>query len=237
VPGPAIEALEDMAKAHQIFLSAGLIEQEGTCRFKTLVLVGPDGFLGTYQTRRPTPWEVIELHLLPGTQSPVFDLDGIVFGMNNCSDSRHGEPLCDLVDQGVELIFSPHWNKDSLGKSADEWEWGKMVYYMKRIIQARCHMLLNNIAGSAVMASGNLSIFWGGAMILDPLGQVVSRSARQDNSESMIDATIDTEIRKHIPAIELNNRHAFRPWSCFPHVTPPGHASHPWPPGGSSSHP
>lgn len=202
IPGPSVGNLEQMAQSNNLYLSMGLIEKAGPDIYNAQVLVGPKGYIGHYRKRHPTRGEIEILGISAGTETPLFDVAGIRFGMNICYDSRFSDSLEPLIDRGIEMFHNPHINLTTHGRNADEWERGKLVYYLKRVIRARCHMLMNNGAGTVRDTRGQTVSFPGGAIILDPLGQVVARTERTDNGEDMVVAALDTDLTRYIPRFE-----------------------------------
>ena len=203
VPGPSVAFLEQLAAELLVYISAGTLEKDGEGYHNTQVLVGPDGYMGKYRKHFPTQDERDTLHTDPGTEYPVFDLDGITFGINICADSREIETIAALADQGVELVHSPHANvTPHLGTDAESWTRGKLCYYVERCLRCRAHILLNNIAGTVPDFDGNERTYASGCMILDPLGQVVARSTEHNTEEKMIVETINTDIERYVPPFE-----------------------------------
>jgi predicted amidohydrolase len=49
IPGPKTDALAELARRHDLHVVAGLSEKCGRDYFNTMVLVGPDGYLGRYR--------------------------------------------------------------------------------------------------------------------------------------------------------------------------------------------
>lgn len=202
VPGPTTGALERLARRYQAYISIGMLERSGDAFYNAQVIVGPEGYLGHYRKHYPTPKEREHLSTLPGEGYPTFEIKGICFGINICADSRHLDTIEALAARGVRLVHNPHANFVSLGKDAEEWTRGKLVYYLKRVFACRAHILINNIAGAVQDTIGTSYEFSSGAMILDPLGQVVARTTQVDCEEKMVVSTIDTALERYIPQFE-----------------------------------
>ena len=205
IPGPAVRTLERIAREEKVYLSVGMLEKKGLKFYNAQVVVGPSGYLGHYRKRHPTLDEMKYLKISPGNRFPIFRIKGIRVGLNICADSRHNDTIDALARRGAELIHNPHSNSLGLGKDAEEWTRGKVVYYMDRVLRSRAHILVNNMAGSVSEGDGRRLHFSSGAMVLDPLGQVVTRTAQKDRKEKMVLATIDTDLRRMIPAFEFRH--------------------------------
>ena len=210
VPGPTTDKLEQIARRYGGYISIGMLERQGACLYNAQVVVGPEGHMGHYRKHYPTPREREVLSTLPGTAYPTFEIKGIRLGINICADSRHLDTIEALADQGVRLVHNPHANFVSLGREAEEWTRGKLVYYMERVIACRAHILINNIAGTVEDSAGQSYDFSGGAMVLDPLGQVVARTTQPDRGEKMVIHTVDTDLARHVPQFELKRLGGYR---------------------------
>jgi predicted amidohydrolase len=202
VPGPITGALERLARRYQTYISIGMLERQQINLYNAQVVVGPEGYLGRYRKHYPTSEEREHLATRPGQDYPTFEIKGIRFGINICADSRHLDTIAALADQGVRLVHNPHANFVSLGRDAEEWTRGKLVYYLERVLACRTHILINNIAGTVQDTVGTPYEFSSGAMILDPLGQVVARTTQVDCGEKMVTARIDTALERYIPQFE-----------------------------------
>ncbi len=73
-----------------------------------------------------------------------------------------------------------------------------MVYFVPRAVQARAYILINN---SAVDTQETLS-FGCGAMILDPLGQVVKRTRQPTRADKTLVVTITKPLDELVPDFE-----------------------------------
>jgi predicted amidohydrolase len=205
IPGPATSSLEQIARARGVTLSVGMLERCDGIYYTAQIVVSPQGYLGHYRKHCPTANEQQTMLVSPGQGYPVFDVDGIRLGINICADSRQPETIDALAEQGVDLVHTPHANGLGLGADAEEWTRGKLVYYLDRIVRCRAHIAVNNIAGTATYSASVSMDYSGGAMILDPLGQVVDRTTEQDREPHMIVATLDTDLRRFVPDFELRH--------------------------------
>jgi N-carbamoylputrescine amidase len=205
IPGPATSALERIARARGVTLSVGMLERCDGVYYTAQIVVGPQGYLGHYRKHCPTANEQQTMLVSSGQGYPVFAVGGIRLGINICADSRQPGTIDALAEQGVDLVHTPHANGLGLGANAEEWTRGKLVYYLDRVVRCRAHIAVNNIAGSATYGTSVRMDYSGGAMILDPLGQVVKRTTEQDRTPHMIVATLDTDLRHYIPDFELRH--------------------------------
>ena len=109
VPGPSTDFLGKLAKAHEIYIVAGIIEKEGEVIYNTAVLIDREGsVLGKYH-KVSLPREEIDGGITPGDALPVFETDFGTIGMMICWDVTFPETARALAKQGAEVIFLPIW--------------------------------------------------------------------------------------------------------------------------------
>ena len=109
IPGPSTKYLGELAKKHQMYIVAGLLEKEGAVLYNTSVLIGRSGELVGKYRKVSLPREEIEGGVTPGTDFPVFDTDFGKIGMMICWDVSFPEPARMLSLKGAEIIFMPIW--------------------------------------------------------------------------------------------------------------------------------
>ncbi|MGP5569755.1 nitrilase family protein [Pseudomonas helleri] len=103
--GPSMQAWLDFARKHQVYLAAGLAEQDGVQLFDSAVLVGPGGFIGKY--RKAHLWNREKLWFTPGNLGfPVFDTPIGRIGLLICWDIWFPEVPRLLSLQGADIICS-----------------------------------------------------------------------------------------------------------------------------------
>lgn len=201
IPGPSTKFFENIARQHNLFISLGMAEKDGAQFHIAQVLIGPDGYLGKYRKYHPTGGEE-RCGFSPGKKFPTWDIDGFKFGINICFDGRHQDTIQAMKSAQVDVIHHPHGNGLSLGRDSEEWTRGKMVYFVPRATTARAYILINNSAGTIQTTRGPYD-FGSGALAIDPLGQVVSRTRQGDNKEKMIFVTLKKPLSQLIPPFEL----------------------------------
>lgn len=205
IPGPSTEKLEAVTRKLDVYVSLGMAEKDGEKHHIAQALIGPRGYLGKYRKYHPTGGEQ-RCGFSPGTEFPVFDVDGFRFGVNICADGRQEDTIQAMKDAKVDVIHHPHGNYLGLGKDAEEWTRGKMVYFVPRATFARAYILINNSAGDTEHPRG-VNEYGSGALVIDPLGQVVDRTTQQDRKEKMIVVTLRKPLSVMVPPFELRRLH------------------------------
>lgn len=103
--GPSVQKWMGFAREHNVYLAAGLVEQAGMKLFDSAVLVGPDGFIGSY--RKAHLWNQEKLWFSPGDLGfPVFETPIGRIGLLICWDIWFPEVPRLLSQQGADIICS-----------------------------------------------------------------------------------------------------------------------------------
>lgn len=109
VPGPSTEYFGTLAKKHDLYIVAGLIERDKHLLYNVAVLIGPDGeVVGKYR-KVTLPRGEIEGGITPGSQYPVFETRFGKVGMMVCYDGFFPEVARELRKGGAEVIAWPVW--------------------------------------------------------------------------------------------------------------------------------
>ncbi len=189
IPGPTTKKLEAIARRLKVYVSVGMAEKDGDRHHIAQVLVGPDGYMGKYRKNRPTGGEQ-NCGFAPGRSFPTWDIDGFRLGILICFDGRSQDTIDAMKDARVDIVHHPHGNTvGGLGREAEEWTRSKTVYFVPRAVFARAYMIVNNSAEDTVQPHRTLH-YSSGALVIDPLGQVVKRTMQKDRAEKMIIVTL-----------------------------------------------
>lgn len=103
--GPTCQAWIELAKERDLYIASGIAEKDGTKLFDSVVLIGPDGYIGTY--RKTHLWNREKLVFEPGDLGyPVFSTPIGRIGLLNCWDIWFPEVARILTVQGADVICS-----------------------------------------------------------------------------------------------------------------------------------
>lgn len=118
IPGPSTDYFAQLAKRHDLYIVAGLVERDGHLVYNVAVLIGPDGnVVGKYR-KATLPRGEIEQGLTPGDEFPVFSTRFGRVGMMICYDGFFPEVARELANRGAEVIAWPVWGCNPLLASA-----------------------------------------------------------------------------------------------------------------------
>ncbi len=109
IPGPSTGYFGELAKAHDLYVVAGLIERDRHQLFNVAVLLGPDGRVAGKYRKVCLPDGEYDRGLSPGGDYPVFDTRLGKIGMMICYDGFFPEVARELSNRGAEIIAWPVW--------------------------------------------------------------------------------------------------------------------------------
>jgi predicted amidohydrolase len=109
IPGQSTEYFGELARKHNLYIVAGLLERDGHLVYNTAALVGPDGKLAGKYRKVCLPRGEIEAGCAPGYEYPVFETRFGKLGMMICYDGFFPEVARRLSNNGAEVIAWPVW--------------------------------------------------------------------------------------------------------------------------------
>ncbi len=109
IPGPSTDYFGALAKKHDMYIVAGLLERDRHLIYNVAVLLGPEGkIVGKYR-KVSLPRGEIEGGITPGSDYPVFQTRFGKVGMMVCYDGFFPEVARELANRGAEVIAWPVW--------------------------------------------------------------------------------------------------------------------------------
>jgi predicted amidohydrolase len=180
VPGPSTERLAALARRLDTWLVVGIAESAGGRRYNSSVLVGPEGWVGTY--RKLHLYDREKLFFAPGDLGlPVFRLPlpgGPVIGMMICFDWRFPEAARGLALAGADILAHPSNLVLTLCQAA----------MITRCLENRVFAITANRTGVEDRAGVRIG-FTGGSQIVDPNGAVLAAADPKSPGSAVV--TID----------------------------------------------
>lgn len=109
--GPTVTALSKKARENKIYVVCPMATLEGGRRYNASILIGRDGkIVGVYHKNFPTH-EELDLGVIPGTETPVFETDFGRVGLTVCFDLNYWEVGSAYCANNAELIiWSSMWD-------------------------------------------------------------------------------------------------------------------------------
>lgn len=116
--GPSTQAWMDVARRCRVHLVAGMAERAQERLYNAAVVLGPDGYLGTY--RKLHLWGRENLFFAPGDSGlPVFETEWGRLGVLICYDGWFPETYRLLAMQGADVVAVPTNWVPMAGQPAD----------------------------------------------------------------------------------------------------------------------
>jgi predicted amidohydrolase len=203
--GPNVAKLVQIARRHQLVLSAGMSEKERDIVFNTQVLVGPDGYIGKQRKLHLSRDEVF--FYKGGRDILVFDVGFIKLGMIICYDNQFPEVARVMALKGAELLLMPHAARFKVWQDTPESEavarHHSHHFFAKYALRARenaCFAMLTDQVGRAGYVnqwprdSENQPHHAGAAIIWGPDGEVIVSTQEKRIQEEMIVAALPAEL-------------------------------------------
>lgn len=104
--GPTVSAWSAIAKKRGLYIVAGIAERAGEKLFNSAVMIGPDGYIGTF--RKVHLWGDENLYFEPGDLGfPVFPTPFGRIGMMICYDQWFPEAYRTCTLRGADIVCIP----------------------------------------------------------------------------------------------------------------------------------
>ena len=118
IPGPSTDYFGTLAKQHDLYIVAGLLERDAHKVYNVAVLIGPDGAVVGKYRKVALPRTEIDAGVVAGDDYPVFNTRFGKVGMMVCYDGFYPEVARELSNRGAEVIAFPVWGCNPLLASA-----------------------------------------------------------------------------------------------------------------------
>lgn len=205
IPGNFSRQLCELAKQHQILLSAGsFAEQAGQVglAYNTNLLISPQGeVLASYRKMHRFDVEIPgqvsakeSAHFLAGDDCSPIAWDSHRYGTAICYDLRFPELFRKLSSQGLDVLLLPSAFTKTTGR--DHWN----VLVRARAIENQVFVIAANQVGEH--APGVSS--FGHSLIVDPWGNILAEASGENEEILLADLDFQQQnaIRERVPALK-----------------------------------
>ena len=144
----------------------GLIEQDNGNLFNTAVVIKDGELLGKYRKTHLLDGERI---FKAGSEYPVFQINGLKFGINICYDTQFSEATKNIAKQGATLILCPS-NNMMRYETAEKFKHSHHNMRIERVNETKVWLV-----SADVMGERNGRISYGPTSAINPNGQVVEQ--------------------------------------------------------------
>jgi len=198
VPGPSTDALCRAADQYDIVILAGIVEDAGSgAVHASHVVIKPDRSIGIYRKLHISPQE--ETAFTPGEDIPLFEVDGMRFGIQLCYDGHFPELTGNMAARGADALFIPHASPRS---SSEEKLASWMRHLPARAYDNSVYILACNPAGT----NGSSLRFPGLSLAIGPSGRILEKDI--SGKEGLL--TVDLSS-SDLAAVRSNPMHYFLP--------------------------
>lgn len=163
---PGFSAILDRFPKSGPMVVMGLIEQDGGRLFNTAVVILGGRLAGRYRKAHLLPGEAL---FEAGTESPVFEVEGLRFGVNICFDSNFPEAARKVADGGGSLIVCPA-NNMLPRPAAEAWKDRHNPVRGERCRETGLWLISADVTGER---DGRIG--WGPTAVLNPAGEVAAQ--------------------------------------------------------------
>ena len=175
IPGPSTKFFGGLARKHNLYIVAGLIERQAHMIYNTAVLIGPDGrLIGKYR-KACLPREEIKAGITPGSDYPVFQTRFGAVGLMVCWDVFFPEVARSLANRGAEVIACPIWG-------------GHPDLAKARAIENQIYLVTSTYTDPKQQPNWMKTAIW------DPQGRILAEGKRWG---TVIVAEVDLAARTH----------------------------------------
>jgi predicted amidohydrolase len=154
-------AVCDQVAGFNATLLLGLNERRGKDLYNTVVVIERGKLIGKYSKNF-----LVYKYFKRGLDFPVFERDGIKFGIIICKDSSFMEPARITAMRGAQIIFSPHFNRMP-PENVDHHVRRVRNHHVARAIENGCWVVRSNV----IWHGEKVGV--GDAFILNDLGETV----------------------------------------------------------------
>ncbi|MVM31476.1 carbon-nitrogen hydrolase family protein [Spirosoma sp. HMF4905] len=145
----------------------GLIEQKNDRYFNTAVVIRKGIIIGAYRKTHLTAGESL---FDAGNAYPVFDLEGVKFGINICYDTQFADAAAAIRVQGAHLLLVPAQNMMKKA-SAEKWKLRHNPMRAERAKETGMWLISADVTGMR----GTLRVGYGPTAAINPSGEVVAQ--------------------------------------------------------------
>jgi predicted amidohydrolase len=144
----------------------GVIEEENNNLFNTAVVIKEGELMGKYRKTHLLDGEQV---FNIGTEYPVFEINGLKFGINICYDTQFAEAASNLVKQGAKLILCPA-NNMMRYETAEKYKHMHHEMRTERVKENRVWLMSADVTGKR---KGRIA--YGPTSAINPNGKVVTQ--------------------------------------------------------------
>jgi len=169
--------LQRLAK-YKALIVFGLIEQDIQGLFNTAVVIRDGELIGKYRKTHLLDGERI---FKAGSEYPVFQINGLKFGINICYDTQFSEAAKNVAKQGATLILCPA-NNMMRYETGEKFKHLHHKMRIERVNETKVWLVSSDVTGEC-----NGRISYGPTSAINPNGQIVEQVPLMETGMITID--------------------------------------------------
>jgi predicted amidohydrolase len=182
---PQMTTLLDASSRFESALIVGFNESRGPDLYNTAVVCHKGHLLGHY-----SKCSAYQRFHRQGRDFPVFQHNGVIFGVIICSDGGYIEPARLLAFKGARIVFAPHFNYIRQDGLIAHFTKVRADHIARAVENSIWFVRGNNVSlGREECIQAYEGVGYGDSYIVDPHGEILVRSRR--HSEDFIFADVD----------------------------------------------
>lgn len=202
VDGAEIRSFLEQSGHFRATCIVGFNERRGDDLYNTALVAAGGRLLGTYSKT----FAYMPFHK-KGREFPVFERNGLKFGVVICADGGYVEPARILALQGARIIFAPHYNYIRQDGLINHFQRVRSDHIARAVENAVWFLRGNNVVSGRDPNMSADGVGYGDSYLLDPLGEFVVRSRR--HMEDFIQADVDPDTPGYVNDRSLRGARAF----------------------------
>ena len=200
--GPEMRGFLEKARQFSAMFVVGFNERRDGKIYNSAAVVERGEILGIYSKAFPC-----SEHETPGRSFPVFEKNGVKFGVVICADGGYIEPTRILALKGARVVFAPHYNYIGADNLLGHFVRVRNDHAARAVENGVWFMRCNNVCLGRGEGLDHNGVGYGDSYLMDPNGEIVARSQR--HKECFMAATValddarDPFRRTRASALEL----------------------------------
>ena len=178
--------LQRLSRFATLFM-VGFNERRDGKIYNTMLLAEKGQIVGTYSKAFPC-----SEHETPGREFPVFEKNGIKFGIVICADGGYIEPVRILALKGARVIFAPHYNYIQPQHLIAHFMQVRADHTARAVENGVWFVRGNNVCAGRDAGLDYDGVGYGDSYVMAPDGEIVTRSER--HKECFLTATITVDL-------------------------------------------
>jgi len=187
IKSPEVIALLEKTAEFEAMFIVGFNEFRDGCLYNSALVAEHGNLKGVYSKAFPC-----HDYFTPGRDFPIFERNGIKFGVVICADGGHIEPSRILALKGASIIFSPHYNYINKENLINHFQKVRSDHIARATENGIWFVRGNSVTKGYDTGLEMDGVGYGDSYILDPFGEMMARSQR--HTEGLISATINLDF-------------------------------------------